>query len=249
MIGKIGKAFDRPEIVKSSPSGARPNPASRTTVKSPKTKAPARRKTRVNDPEGTKANILEVATREFAERGFDGARIDAIAEQTKTSKRMLYYYFGSKQGLYQAVLVNYYVKLRGAEAQIDLEHLPPLEALEKLTHSTFDYHVRNADTVRLVMVENIAMGRHMDELPSLDPLNSVLIGALRKVCQRGHKDGVMRKVDPTKLYMSIAALCFFNVSNRYTFSRLFGIDMASAAAVKARKKEISEMILRFVQPG
>jgi AcrR family transcriptional regulator len=205
-------------------------------------------RSRVNDPDATKANILDVATREFAELGFDGARIDAIAEQTKTSKRMLYYYFKNKRGLYQAVLVNYYVKLRKAEGEIDLDDLTALEAVQKMTESTFDYHMKNADVVRLVMVENIAKGRHMDELPSLEPLNSVLINDLRKVCDRGVKEGTMRKLNPTRLYMSIAALCFFNVSNRYTFQSIFKVDMTSTRAANARKAEVVEMILRYVKP-
>ena len=205
-------------------------------------------RSRVNDPDATKANILDVATREFAELGFDGARIDAIAEQTKTSKRMLYYYFKNKRGLYQAVLVNYYANLRKAEGEINLDDLTALEAVQKMTESTFDYHMKNADVVRLVMVENIAKGRHMDELPSLEPLNSVLINDLRKVCDRGLKEGTMRKLNPTRLYMSIAALCFFNVSNRYTFQSIFKVDMTSTKAAKARKAEVVEMILRYVKP-
>lgn len=210
-----------------------------------KTIAPGR--SRVNDPHATKANILQVATLEFAELGFDGARIDAIAERTKTSKRMIYYYFQSKKGLYSAVLVEYYRRLRTAESILELEHVDPLDAILRLTHFTFDYHMRNADVVRLVMVENIAKGRHIEELPSLEPLNSVLIKSLKKICERGQKSGVLRKLDPLQLYMTIAALAFFNVSNRYTFSKIFGIDMVSTKSSDLRKKEITEAVLRYVR--
>jgi len=210
-----------------------------------KKKAVAVGRSRVNDPDATKANILEVATQEFAELGFDGARIDAIADRTKTSKRMIYYYFQNKKGLYQAVLLEYYRRLRSAEAQLDLEHLPPLEAITKLSHFTFDYHLKNADVVRLVMVENIAKGRHIHEM-SLEPLNSVLIKSLKEICERGHEAGVMRKLDPMQLYMSIASLSFFNVSNRYTFSKIFKIDMVSPKSSDLRKKDVTEMILRYV---
>lgn len=201
----------------------------------------------MNDPDATKANILQVATIEFAELGFDGARIDAIAERTKTSKRMIYYYFQSKKGLYSAVLVEYYRRLRSAESLLELEHIEPLEAILRLTHFTFDYHMINADVVRLVMVENIAKGRHIEELPSLEPVNSVLIKSLKKICTRGQKSGVMRKLDPLQLYMTIAALTFFNVSNRYTFSKIFGIDMVSPKSSDLRKKEITEAVLRYVR--
>lgn len=219
-----------------------------STKPEPTVRLPKAGRTRVNDADATRANILEVSTQEFGERGYDGARIDAIAERTKTSKRMLYYYFGSKRGLYQAVLTHYYVRLRQAEALIDLKNLSPLEAVQRLTESTFDYHIKNADVVRLVMVENLAKGVHINELPSLDPVSSVLIKTLRSICQRGVKDGTMRKVDPTRLYMSIAALCFFNVSNRYTFSTIFNVDMTSPKSVALRRKEVADMVIRYVQP-
>ena len=222
----------------------------RPSGKAPARAAPAARngKGRTNDPAATQANILEVATREFAEHGFTGARIDAIAAGTRTSKRMIYYYFGSKEGLYEAVLLEYYRRLRKAESQIELDDLPPLEAVRRLTESTFDYHVNNADVVRLVMVENLAKGRHISELAGLPALNSALICALQRICDRGAKDRVMRKVDATQLYTSIAALSFFNVSNRYTFSALFQTDMTSAKAVAERKREIAAMVLRYVSP-
>ena len=209
-------------------------------------RAPARGRT--NDPAATRANILDVATREFADNGFAGARIDVIAAGTKTSKRMIYYYFGSKEGLYEAVLFEYYRRLRAAEANIDLESLPPVEAVVRLTHSTFDYHIGNADVVRLVMVENLAKGRHITDLAGLPALNSALICSLQRVCDRGAASGVMRRVDATQLYMSIASLSFFNVSNRYTFSALFEIDMTSPAAVETRKRDVTEMVLRYLAP-
>ena len=205
-------------------------------------------RTRTNDPDATKANILEVATLEFAERGLDGARIDAIAERTKTSKRMIYYYFRSKKGLYSAVLIGYYERLRSLEEKLDLERLEPLEAIRTLVNFTFEYHRENADVVRLVMVENIAKGVHIKELPTLEPLNSKLIASLRKICARGAAEGVMRDIDPMHLYMSIAALSFFNVSNRYTFSSIFHVDMVSATSASLRKDDIVEMILRYVRP-
>src|SRR3984885_4285116 len=98
---------------------------------------------RIKDPERTRANIIEVASAEFAERGLSGARVDRIAERTQTSKRMLYYYFGDKEGLYRAVLLSYYQRLRSAEATLDLAHQPPLMALQSLVEFTFDYHLKN----------------------------------------------------------------------------------------------------------
>jgi AcrR family transcriptional regulator len=202
---------------------------------------------RTNDPERTKADIVAVATKEFSEHGYSGGRVDEIAERTQTSKRMIYYYFGSKDGLYRAVLMQYYANLRGAEQKLHLEDLAPLEALERLVHFTVDYHIANADDVRLVMVENIHRGRHIHELPSIEPLNSSLVALIGRICDCGVAEGVIRPgLDPMDVYMSIAALSYFNVSNRHTFSTIFGVDMTSKAFIAARRKSITETILRSV---
>jgi AcrR family transcriptional regulator len=204
-------------------------------------------KTRTNDPDRTKADIIAVATEEFSEHGLSGARVDSIAERTRTSKRMIYYYFQSKEGLYREVLVNYYLTLRNAERELNLDDLPPLEALEKLVHFTVDFHNQHGDDVRLVITENMLRGRHIKTLPSLEPINSVVINAVRRICERGAKDGVMRDgIDAIDLYMSIAALSFFNISNRHTFSIIFNTDMESAEALEHRKGSITDMILRYV---
>ena len=202
--------------------------------------------TRTNDPERTKADIIEVATKEFSENGYSGGRVDDIAERTKTSKRMIYYYFGSKDGLYKAVLLEYYRKLRGAERDLHLEDLPPLKALEALVHFTYDWHIAHEGDVRLVMVENIHLGRHIVDLPAIEPINSGVIDLVGRICARGEAEGVIRPgIRPIDLYMSIGALCFFNVSNRHTFATNYGYDMTSAAAVAARRESVTEMILRY----
>ena len=202
---------------------------------------------RTNDPERTRANIIAVATEEFARHGLSGARVDRIAEQTHTSKRMLYYYFKSKEGLYRAVLYSYYEKLRSAEAQLDLAHKPPMVALRELVEFTFDYHVSNAETVRLVLVENIHRGENVEQLPLLDSLNLQVIASVKDICERGVTSGEMRAdLDPFELYTSIAALCFFNVSNRYTIRAIFGRDLASTDEIAVRRKTIVQMVQRYV---
>ena len=205
--------------------------------------------TRTNDPETTKANILEVAFEEFAESGFSGARVDEIAARTRTSKRMIYYYFESKDGLYKAVLVEYYKRLRGAERTLDLANREPLDALRELVGFTFDYHNAHPEGVRLIMVENIHRGRSVAELPTAESLNSVVIDSVRSICERGETLGVFRSgLDPVDLYQSIAALNFFNVSNRYTFSKIFNRDMDSKEALLARRQSVIDAILKFVSP-
>jgi AcrR family transcriptional regulator len=207
-----------------------------------------KRQTRAKDPKRTQANIIDVATAEFAERGLSGARVDRIAERTQTSKRMLYYYFGDKEGLYRAVLLSYYEKLRSAETALDLGHQPPLAALRSLVEFTFDYHMKNASIVRLVMVENIHKGRHVARLPSVTPVNSSVLDTVADIVKRGETDGVLRPgLDAFDLYTTIAALCFFNVSNRYTFRAIFRHDMGDPKEAAARRQSIWDVIHRLVQ--
>jgi AcrR family transcriptional regulator len=207
----------------------------------------AKEKTRTNDPDRTKANILEVATHEFSEKGLSGARIDEIAERTRTSKRMIYYYFESKEGLYRAVLEDSYRRIRSIEATLDLENKPPLEALAQHVRFTFDYQLANTDFIRLVMVENIHHGQHIAQMSRTQQESMGAIQPLRSILERGVRDGVIRKdLDPIDVHMSISALCFFNVANRHTFSTIFKLDMASPAATAARRESVAEMILRYV---
>jgi len=204
--------------------------------------------TRTNDPERTKANIIQIATEEFSEVGYSGARIDRIADKMNTSKRMIYYYFGSKEGLYSAVLLEYYRQLRGAEADLRLDEKPPLEALAELMEFTFDYHAANADNVRLVMVENIHKGKHIKQMPTLEPINTSVIDTVGRICARGVAEGVIRAdVKPWDVYTSIAALSFFNVSNRYTFSAIFNHDMISPEAAAERRAAVVDMMIRYVK--
>lgn len=203
---------------------------------------------RTNDPVRTMADIIAVATREFSEKGLAGARIDDIAQAMRTSKRMIYYYFGSKEGLYVAVLEEAYRRIRQIETELHLEDLAPEDALRKLVGFTFDYQLANPDFIRLVMNENIHRGEFLAQSKTIHKLNVPVIAAVSKVYERGVKGGVFRAgLDPVDLHMSISALSFFNVSNRHTFSLIFKRDLESPAAVVARRDSIIEMVVRFVR--
>jgi AcrR family transcriptional regulator len=194
------------------------------------------------------ADILKVATAEFADKGLSGARVDAIAAATETSKRMIYYHFGSKEGLYLAVLEESYRRIREIESHLNLEDLAPEDALRKLVAFTFDYQHDNEDFIRLVMNENMHRGEYLARSKTIQDLNVPAIEAVRRVYERGVKAGVFRRgVDATDLHMSISALSFFNVANRYTFSLIFKRDLSAASALRARRDSIVEMIVRFVR--
>lgn len=198
------------------------------------------------DAERARADILAIATEEFASKGLSGARVDEIAARTHTVKRMIYYYFGSKEGLYRAVLARCYERIRTIEVEIDTDALPPDEALRRIVRTTFDYHIEHPDFVRLVMNENIHHGEHIAQLPNIKARNRTAIVMLRKVIDRGVAAGLFRAdLDPVELHMSISALSFFPVSNRYTFSHLFGKDMTSAKALQTRREIAVDTIERW----
>lgn len=203
---------------------------------------------RTNDPEGTRRNIIDVATKEFAQRGLSGARIDEIAAKTKCSKRMIYYYFDSKEGLYRRVLEAAYSKVRGFEGSLDLDDLPPLKALERLVRFTFDYHDSNEDFIRLVMIENIHRAKYLAQSPLIQKLNLKAIDTVSRLLDRGVREGVFRPgLDPVELHWKISALCFFNVSNRATFSRIFKRDLDSQESLASLREGVVEMIVRHVE--
>lgn len=194
------------------------------------------------------AGILEVATAEFAAKGLSGARIDQIAEATQTSKRMIYYYFGSKEGLYVAVLEEAYRRMRKIEAQQHLEDLEPEAALRKLVEFTFDHHSSNPDYIRLVMTENMERGAYLAQSKTIQGLNVPAIQAIRQLYDRGVASGIFRAgLDPIDIHASISALTFFNVSNQYTFGLIFKDNARTAKAVAARRRSITDMVVRFVR--
>jgi AcrR family transcriptional regulator len=211
-------------------------------------KAAAAKAPRTNDPARTMADIIEVATREFAEKGLAGARIDAIAAAMRTSKRMIYYYFGSKEALYLAVLEDAYRRIRAIESEAHLDDLPPEDALRKLVGHTVDYQWNHPEFVRLVQSENIERAHHLAQSKSIRKLNVAAIDGLRRVLERGQHAGIFRAaIDPIDLHMSISALSVFNVANRHTFGLIFERDLGAPGVLIARRDSIIEMIVRFVR--
>lgn len=200
------------------------------------------------DPEGVRANIVAVAMAEFARNGLSGARIDEIAAKTLTSKRMIYYYFGDKEGLYRSVLEEAYRKVRSGEQELELEHLPPDVALARLVEFTFDHHSSNPDFIRIVMIENIHHGAYLEQSDLIAALNEGAIRKLERICARGRAAGLFRpEIEPLELHWMISALSFFNVSNRPTFSRIFGPALFDPAGQKTLRGHAVEMVMRFVK--
>lgn len=218
------------------------------TATSATTSSTEARRRRKNDPESVRADILAVATREFSEKGLSGARIDEIAEKTRASKRMIYYYFSDKETLYLHTLEAAYQKVRLQEAELDLDHLAPLEALCRLVRFTFCHHAKNPDFIRLVMIENIHHGRFLAQSELIQSLNAGVIDVLTNVYSRGVASGCFREgLDPRELHWLISALSFFNVSNQHTFSRIFDWQQAAPENQQKLEDHVTDMVLRYVR--
>jgi AcrR family transcriptional regulator len=199
---------------------------------------------RQRDARRTRADILDVATTVFAANGFSGARVDEIAELTQTTKRMLYYYFGSKEGLYLQVMEAAYEGIRRLERQLNVAHLPPVEALRRLAESTFDHHTSHRDFVRLVAIENIHRAENIANSTVIHDLNSTAVETLEEILRRGVEEGLFRTdVDALDLHMLISSYSIFHVANRYTFRTLFGRDLLEASRHEHYRRLAGDMVV------
>jgi len=196
------------------------------------------------DPERTRRRILDAATEEFARFGLGGARVDRIAARSKANKRMLYYYYGSKEALFLAALEEAYARIRAAETELDLEASDPREALRRLVDFTWRYFLEHPEFMTLLNSENLHKGRHVKRSRRVGKLHTPLVETLRGVLRRGEREGVFRKgVDPVQLYISIAGEGYFYLSNRYTLSQIFRRDLMSRRALAARARHNADMIV------
>jgi AcrR family transcriptional regulator len=202
---------------------------------------PARNKER------TRGLILAAATEEFAENGFAGARVESIAERSGSNKRMLYYYFQSKEDLFVAVMEDAYKTIRDAEATLDLLALAPVEAIRSLIKFTWDYYNKHPEFLRLLNTENLYHADHIKKSKQIGFYNSQLIATLGEILAQGHKEKLFRSdVDPLQLYISIAALSYFYLSNNSTLCVVFNCDLVSPKARGERLRHMTDLVLGSV---
>jgi len=198
----------------------------------------------------TRSEILDVATREFADNGYAGARVDEIAAKTRTTKRMIYYYFGSKEQLFVAVLEREYARIRGLERDLDVEHLDPVEAIRQLVALTFDHHEAHPDFIRLVAIENIHRAEHLARSAVLDRLASPALEVLTGILERGRAAGVFRAdVDALDVHMVISSFCVFRIANRHTWKTIFRRDMLDPARRVRYRRLLGDLVLEYLTAG
>ncbi|HTI00803.1 MAG TPA: TetR/AcrR family transcriptional regulator [Acidisoma sp.] len=196
------------------------------------------------DPERTSAAILAASTKEFAEKGYGGARINAIAERAGTNKRMLYHYFGGKEALYLAVLEGSYMQIRSAETKLQLDKRDPEDGMRELVLFTWRYYLDHPEFLSLLHTENLHRAKFLKRSARIFDLNSPLVAQTADLLRRGAEKGVFRPgTDPVKVYISIAALGFFYLSNRWTLSTIFRRDLGSKAETDAWGEHIVQVVL------
>ena len=206
---------------------------------------PARRRKR--DAVQTRGEILEVATKEFADEGYTGARVDRIAANTRTTKRMIYYYFGGKEQLFVTVLERAYAAIRDAEQGIDVEHLDPIAAIRRLAQLTFDHHESNPDFIRLVSIENIHRAEHLVHSDGIGSLNTTAIDLIATILERGRASGLFtRDADAVDVHMMISSFCVFRVANRHTFGAIFDRDLTSPSLREHYRDMLADMVVAYL---
>jgi AcrR family transcriptional regulator len=202
---------------------------------------------RTRDADRTQQEILRAAMSEFAELGLGGARIDSIAERAGVNKRLIYYYFASKDELFLAVLEQTYADIRQAERELHLESLSPVDALRKLVAFTWEHYLAHPEFLNLLNSENLHRARHLKQSQRIREMNSPLIDTLGGVLDRGRREGLFRGgVDPMQLYISIAGLAYFYLSNNHTLSAIFGRNLMSPKALSERLSHITEVVMGYV---
>jgi AcrR family transcriptional regulator len=234
-------------------AGSSAKTAAKTAAKS-QAKRPARSaaksaatEPRQRDADRSQGEILEAATAEFAEFGLGGARVDRIAERAGVNKRLIYYYFGSKEDLFRAVLERTYEGIRGEERKLSMSEVDPIEAIRRLIAFTWNYYLAHPEFLTLLNSENLHRARHLKRSSDIASMNSPLVQMLAEVLERGHKAGIFRAgVDPVQLYISVAGLAYFYLGNCHTLSAVFARDLLATKAKVERLSHMTDLVLGYL---
>jgi AcrR family transcriptional regulator len=215
----------------------RVEPAVRSLFR-PGRRAPAR------DAEATRQRILKASRAEFARHGYSGARVDRIARAARANKRMLYYHVGNKDALYLEALEAAYADIRAAEQELRLEQMEPLEAIERLVRFTWDYFLANPEFIALLNTENLHKAQHIKRSRHIGSMNSPVVATVGRILEEGVRRGLTRPgIDPLQLYISIAALCYFYLSNLHTLTAVFDGGLKEQRALDARVAHVVDLVL------
>lgn len=208
----------------------------------------AKKQIATRDPERSRRTILKAATDEFVAHGYSGASVNEIAARASINKRMLYHYFGNKEELFLAVLEATYEKIRSGERTLELDHLEPMQAIERLVRFSYDHFFEHPDFLTLLNIENMYQAQHLKKSTKIQQMHSPLVNQIQDVLKRGQEDGVFcPNVDPVELYITIASLCFFHLSNRHTLSVIFNQELATPERLDRRRAHVVAVITGFLR--
>ncbi len=198
----------------------------------------------------TRLGILEAAAAVFAEKGYGDAHVNDIVAKAGTTKPMIYYHFGSKEGLFSAVLEDVYAGMRMVESSVEVERLCPADGMRQLVEVTFDYHARHPDWIRLIAVANIHNAQHIAGSATIASRNAAVVQILQGLLDRGADASVFRAgVDALHLHLLIASMCFYRVSNRHTWKVIFKRDLTTDGEAKLQREMLVEAVLQFLKPS
>ena len=197
--------------------------------------------------QATREAILRAATKVFAKHGFEGGRVERISSAAKSHDRMIYYYFGSKEGLFIAVLEDAYRRFNEAESTLALDNVHPSEALAAVIRFIWDYYQKNPEFITLLNTENLHRGKHIAKSLRAREYSSPAISVIGRVLQGGAAMGLFRTdVSARDLYLMIAAMGYFYLSNRFTLSAFLGESLESADAMAHWEAFIVDAVQRCV---
>lgn len=208
---------------------------------------PAEKPKRKRDPVKSRQTILRVASNEFCQHGFSGARVERIATRSKSNMRMIYHYFGDKEGLYLAVLEDAYTRIRQQEDKLDLTASSPVQGMRNLITFTFDFFASNNDVLAIISNENTLKAKYLRRVPNVRAMTVPLIKSIESLLEKGQGAGLFRKhIDPIQFYVSLVALSQIHIANRYTLSVIFDRDTADPAWLKDRRKHAEDVLMAYL---
>jgi AcrR family transcriptional regulator len=193
-------------------------------------------------------NIIGAARALFAEKGYSSATVDEIVVKAKTTKPMLYYYFGNKEGLFAAVLEDVYAGMREIESSLRVIDLPAVDAMRKAVQVTFDYHAQHPEWVRLISIANIHHAKHIRASKTIASRNVPIVEIMGSLLRQGTHEGVFRSdVDPLHLHLLIISLCYYRVSNRHTWKVIFKRDLSTAKELRLQRDMAVDVVLSYLR--
>lgn len=197
--------------------------------------------------QATRDGILRAATKIFAKHGYDGGSVDQISTAAQSYDRMIYYYFGSKEGLYIEVLEDIYRRMNEAESKLTLDVAQPVEALKAVIRFVLNYYRKHPEFITLLNTENLHKGKHIAKSLRAKDYSSPAIAVIGQILVSGMAQKLFRAdLQARDVYLLIASMGYFYLSNRYTLSAFLGENLETHDALAHWEAFVMDAVLRTV---